>query len=156
MILKKGSRKGQQDWIAPRPISWPPTDVFHIMSLTLFLQECDDVSDEKNCKIVSIDPEKYLKSKPPPSIEENSKLPISLRYDNVILCHLFSYSHVHECWFWLNQIMPFLYSATSTLFWYFLWSGSLYPPKCWYVEISDYNIFCPSRWFPDLVYFFSI
>ena len=47
--------------------------------ITLFLQECDDVSDEKNCKIVSIDPEKYLKSKPPPSIEENSKLPISLR-----------------------------------------------------------------------------
>ena len=47
--------------------------------LTLFIQECDDVSDEKNCKIVSIDPVKYLKSKPPPSIKENSKLPISLR-----------------------------------------------------------------------------
>ena len=49
--------------------------------ITLFLQECDDVSDEKNCKTVSIDPEKYLKSKPPPSIEEKSKLPILLRYD---------------------------------------------------------------------------
>ena len=43
------------------------------------LQECDDVSDEKNCKTISIDPKKYLKSKPPPSLEKNSKLPVILR-----------------------------------------------------------------------------
>ena len=43
-------------------------------------QDCDDISDEKNCKIISIDPEKYLKSKPPPSIEDNVKLPVVLRY----------------------------------------------------------------------------
>ena len=44
------------------------------------LKDCDDVSDEKNCRTVYIDPEKYLKSKPPPSTENDSKLPIKLRY----------------------------------------------------------------------------
>ena len=48
----------------------------------LMFQECDDISDEKNCKIISIDPEKYLKSKPPPSIEDNSKLPVVIRLEN--------------------------------------------------------------------------
>ena len=43
------------------------------------VKECDDVSDEKNCRSIYIDPEKYLKSKPPPSIENDSKLPIILR-----------------------------------------------------------------------------
>ena len=38
------------------------------------------MSDEKNCKTFFIDPEKYLKSKPPPSIEDNAKLPVVLRY----------------------------------------------------------------------------
>ena len=46
----------------------------------LISKDCDDVSDEKNCKIIFIDPEKYLKSKPPPSADSLSKLPISLRY----------------------------------------------------------------------------
>ena len=44
------------------------------------LQECDDVSDEKNCQTIFIDPNKYLKSKPPPSIEKDTKLPITLRF----------------------------------------------------------------------------
>ena len=35
------------------------------------------MSDEKNCRTVAIDPEKYLKSKPPPSV--GSKLEIILR-----------------------------------------------------------------------------
>ena len=39
------------------------------------------MSDEKNCKTIAIDPEKYLKSKPPPSV--GSKLPIVLRYNLV-------------------------------------------------------------------------
>ena len=42
-------------------------------------KDCDDVSDEKNCRIVYIDQEKYLKSKPPPSTESDAKLPIRLR-----------------------------------------------------------------------------
>ena len=41
------------------------------------LKDCDDVSDEKNCKIVALDPEKYLKSKPPPS--GGKKLPVTVR-----------------------------------------------------------------------------
>ena len=45
------------------------------------VKDCDDVSDEKNCKTVYIDPEKYLKSKPPPSIDPNSKLPVILKYE---------------------------------------------------------------------------
>ena len=47
-----------------------------------FQKDCDDVSDEKNCKIVALDPEKYLKSKPPPSA--GKKLPVTLRYNDVI------------------------------------------------------------------------
>ena len=47
----------------------------------MLFKECDDVSDEKNCRTVYIDPEKYLKTKPPPSIIENSKLPLKLRFD---------------------------------------------------------------------------
>ena len=43
------------------------------------IEDCDDVSDEKNCRTVAIDPEKYLKSKPPPSLQAESKLPIKLR-----------------------------------------------------------------------------
>ena len=42
-------------------------------------QDCDDVSDEKNCRIIYVDPEKYLKSKPPPSTEIDSKLPVQIR-----------------------------------------------------------------------------
>ena len=42
-------------------------------------QECDDVSDEKNCQTIYIDPEKYLKSKPPPSADSTGRLPIILR-----------------------------------------------------------------------------
>ena len=42
------------------------------------LQDCDDISDEKNCRMIFIDPKKYLKSKPPPSIGRD-KLPITLR-----------------------------------------------------------------------------
>ena len=53
-----------------------------IHSVIIFPQECDDVSDEKNCRTIYIDPEKYLKSKPPPSADAdtNAKLPIKLRF----------------------------------------------------------------------------
>ena len=43
------------------------------------IEDCDDVSDEKNCRTVYVDPEKYLKSKPPPSNQEDAKLPVVLR-----------------------------------------------------------------------------
>ena len=46
----------------------------------IITQECDDVSDEKKCKTVHIDLEKYLKSKPPPSTEGDSKLPVTLSH----------------------------------------------------------------------------
>ena len=32
----------------------------------IFSKDCDDSSDEKNCRMVSFDSEKYLKNKPPP------------------------------------------------------------------------------------------
>ena len=54
--------------------------IIHLKSNSIiFLQECDDVSDEKNCRTIYIDPEKYLKTKPPPSIDQGSKLPVVLR-----------------------------------------------------------------------------
>ena len=42
------------------------------------LLDCEDVSDEKNCQIISIDPEKYLKGKPPPPIGNNEKVEINI------------------------------------------------------------------------------
>ena len=40
------------------------------------------MSDEKNCKTIYIDSEKYLKSKPPPSIGNDTKVSLMLRYDS--------------------------------------------------------------------------
>ena len=44
-------------------------------------QDCGDISDEKQCKIVSLDAEKYLKDKTPPPLEEGTKLPAVLSMD---------------------------------------------------------------------------
>ena len=46
----------------------------------LFLKDCvcGDVSDERNCRIVYTDPEKYLQSKPPPS--DTGKLPVFIKF----------------------------------------------------------------------------
>jgi len=60
-------------------IPLPRIELFFLI-LSHKFKDCDDVSDEKNCKTIAIDPEKYLKSKPPPSADVNSKLPITLRY----------------------------------------------------------------------------
>ena len=58
----------------------------NIKSVNEMLKDCDDVSDEKNCRTIAIDPEKYLKSKPPPSLKAGTKLPITLRYKTSLLC----------------------------------------------------------------------
>ena len=47
--------------------------------LFYFPQDCDDSSDEKNCRTISFDEEKYLKNKPPPPPEGSSYLPITTR-----------------------------------------------------------------------------
>ena len=44
-------------------------------------QDCGDVSDEKQCKIVSLDEEKYLKDKTPPPFKKGEKLPVRLNID---------------------------------------------------------------------------
>ena len=44
-------------------------------------QDCDDSSDEKNCRMVSFDKEKYLKNKPPPPTNGLNKLPVTARYE---------------------------------------------------------------------------
>ena len=49
------------------------------------IEDCDDVSDEKKCKTISIDPEKYLKSKPPRSVDALFKLPITLSCDIMLI-----------------------------------------------------------------------
>ena len=41
-------------------------------------KDCDDISDEKNCKTVAIDPEKYLKSKPPTTIGSDPKVNVTI------------------------------------------------------------------------------
>ena len=55
--------------------------VFLINKQQLFScwQDCDDSSDEKNCRMVSFDVEKYLKNKPPSPPMGLDKLPISVR-----------------------------------------------------------------------------
>ena len=58
------------------------TRLFYIcffINIKKFFKDCDDVSDEKNCQIISIDEEKYLRSKPPPSDSMDTKLPVTLR-----------------------------------------------------------------------------
>ena len=42
--------------------------------------DCDDVSDEKNCKLVSLDANKYLKDKPPTPVESD-KFPVNVTID---------------------------------------------------------------------------
>ena len=42
------------------------------------LEECDDVSDETNCKTVYVDEKKYLKSKPPPSPSNTGRLSVKI------------------------------------------------------------------------------
>ena len=44
-------------------------------------QDCLDVSDEKQCKIVSLDEEKYLKDKTPPPLEKGKNLPVVIGMD---------------------------------------------------------------------------
>ena len=41
-------------------------------------QDCNDVSDEKQCKIVALDEGKYLKDKTPPPLEEGKNLQVML------------------------------------------------------------------------------
>merc|ERR1739838_316029 len=41
-------------------------------------QDCLDVSDEKQCKIIAIDEEKYLKDKTPPPLQEGKNLDVML------------------------------------------------------------------------------
>ena len=45
----------------------------------LYLQDCFDSSDEKNCRTVNFDEEKYLKNKPPPPPQGKDKLPVTAR-----------------------------------------------------------------------------
>ena len=54
-------------------------DFKSIISFFDFPQDCDDSSDEKNCRTISFDEEKYLKNKPPPPPEGSSYLPITTR-----------------------------------------------------------------------------
>merc|ERR1711970_1363876 len=42
--------------------------------------DCDDVSDEKNCQLVSMDANKYLKDKNPTPVESN-KFPVNVTID---------------------------------------------------------------------------
>lgn len=42
-------------------------------------KDCDDSSDEKNCRTISFDKEKYLKNKPPSPPKGMDKLQISVR-----------------------------------------------------------------------------
>ena len=60
-----------------------PSFFYHFRFLKLF-QDCDDSSDEKNCRMVSFDAEKYLKNKPPPSPHGIQTLPVTVRYFFVV------------------------------------------------------------------------
>ena len=55
------------------------TDFRSVIPFFYFPQDCDDSSDEKNCRTISFDEEKYLKNKPPPPPEGSSYLPITAR-----------------------------------------------------------------------------
>ena len=59
-----------------------------ILYLELFHEphekDCDDSSDEKNCRTVSFDEEKYLKNKPPPPPIGLEKLPVIARFEYIM------------------------------------------------------------------------
>ena len=42
-------------------------------------EDCKDVSDEKNCQTVIVDPKKYLKDKPPPALRGEKKAEVKVR-----------------------------------------------------------------------------
>ena len=44
-------------------------------------EDCMDVSDEKNCLTVFVDPKKYLKDKPPPALDGEEKTEVKVRVD---------------------------------------------------------------------------
>ena len=44
-------------------------------------EDCKDVSDEKNCLIVIVNPKKYLKDKPPPALPGKKKVDVKVRVD---------------------------------------------------------------------------
>ena len=44
-------------------------------------EDCKDVSDEKNCLTVFVDPKKYLKDKPPPALTGEKKTEVKVRVD---------------------------------------------------------------------------
>ena len=56
-----------------------PVDMIKSIPFVHSLKDCDDSSDEKNCRMVSFDEEKYLKNKPPSPPQGMDKLPISVR-----------------------------------------------------------------------------
>ena len=43
--------------------------------------DCEDASDERNCKIVSLDEKSYLKDKPPPPIGDSGFVEIKIRME---------------------------------------------------------------------------
>ena len=54
--------------------------------VTSLFQDCDDSSDEKNCRTVSFDEQKYLKNKPPPPAVGIDKLQITPRCKDLCCC----------------------------------------------------------------------
>ena len=63
----------------------------HILSRCNNLQDCRDVSDEKNCMLVFIDQEKYLRDKTPPALGHQEKLPVNV---SVFINQIISISEV--------------------------------------------------------------
>ena len=51
-------------------------------------EDCKDVSDEKNCITISIDPKKYLKDKPPPALSGNEKAELRISVDLIEILSL--------------------------------------------------------------------
>ena len=42
------------------------------------LPHCEDLSDEKSCSLVNVDPQRYLKGKTPPGPTEGETLPVEI------------------------------------------------------------------------------
>ena len=57
--------------------------------------DCDDQSDEASCQIVHLNPEQYLKDKPPPPLEVGSLVKILV---NVDIERILTISEVSDNW----------------------------------------------------------
>ena len=66
------------------------------------LEECDDVSDEINCRTIYVDEKKYLKNKPPPAPSNSGKLSVKIDCEVTLIQEINEVQQFLELQFFLS------------------------------------------------------